>query len=306
MSYWKKTTSGNVWVRNAAVEKAIEKELTALHGNLVNNIEANMISSWNLSNRKIDDLVTAFVGNLAINDSVKRGMYARNQEALKSLLNEEISGETLSQRVWKVAYSAKENLEFYLQSGISTGRSSALISQDIRQLLKDPDRRFRRVRNEKGKLVMSAPMKDFHPGTGVYRSSYMNAKRLAVTRTNRAYRSADHERWQRLGFVLGIEIRRSKTNRGPCPLCDSLEGKYPKSFFFGGWHPFCICVATPILMDDDTFVQALKNDDWTSDETVLDIPEDARKYINANFSADHYLVKDNQSFFNGTRRDGYF
>ena len=47
---------------------------------------------------------------------------------------------------------------------------------------------------------------DFHPGRGVYRSSYMNARRLAATETNIAYRTADHLRWQKMDFVVGIEI----------------------------------------------------------------------------------------------------
>ena len=45
-----------------------------------------------------------------------------------------------------------------------------------------------------------------HPGRGVYRSSYMNARRLAATETNIAYRTADHLRWQKMDFVVGIEI----------------------------------------------------------------------------------------------------
>lgn len=296
MARWKETT-GNVWARNAGIEKSIEKELVALHDGMLKNIENYSIDSWNRSNRKNDDLVTAFIKDLAISDTAKRGMYARNQDALKALLGEKINSETLSARVWKVTGTAKENIEFYLQSGLSAGRPSALISQDIRQLLQNPDRRFRRIRNEAGKLVPSAPMKDYHPGTGIYRSSFMNAKRLAVTRTNRAYRTADHERWKNLGFVLGIDIRRSASNRGPCPLCDSLVGRYPKDFHFGGWHPFCICMATPVLMDEDAFIDSLVDDDFSKAEYVQDIPDGAREYIRENIKPESYIVKDNEKWF---------
>ena len=43
----------------------------------------------------------------------------------------------------------------------------------------------------------------------------MNALRLSSTTTNMAYRAADYERWNGQDFVLGIEIRRSDSNRGP-------------------------------------------------------------------------------------------
>ena len=64
-------------------------------------------------------------------------------------------------------------------------------------------------------------MKDYHPGQGVYRSSYKNALRLAATETNKAFRTADYERWQNMDFVTGIEVERSPTNHGPCPVCDA-------------------------------------------------------------------------------------
>ena len=132
-----------------------------------------------------------------------------------------------------------------------------MISQDIRQLLNEPNRRFRRVRDANGKLVPSQPMKDYHPGQGVYRSSYKNALRLAATKTNKALRTADYERWQNMDFVTGIEVERSPTNHGPCPVCDAKAGKYPKDFKFTGWHPHCICVATPIMMDHEEFAEWL-------------------------------------------------
>ena len=55
---------------------------------------------------------------------------------------------------------------------------------DLKQYLKYPDKLFRRVRDEHGQLQLSKRAKEFHPGAGVYRSSYKNARRLAVTETN--------------------------------------------------------------------------------------------------------------------------
>ncbi|WP_353123510.1 hypothetical protein [Dysgonomonas capnocytophagoides] len=54
----------------------------------------------------------------------------------------------------------------------------------------------------------------------MYRSSSMNALRTAATETNQAYHTAGYERWSNQGFVLGIEVHRSKSNKGPCAICD--------------------------------------------------------------------------------------
>ena len=280
MTRWKETSSDNAWYRNSKIEADIEKELQLLHDKMQENISNYSIDAWNRANLKYDDLVSSYIENMPINDIAKRGMFARNMEAMSAFLSRRIDGLTLSDRIWKVTGTAKENIEYYLQSGISTGRPANKISQDIRQLLKEPDRRFRRVRNADGKLVMSQPMKDYHPGSGVYRSSYMNAKRLAVSETNAAYRKADTERWKQLDFVLGVDIKRSAWKKAPCPVCDPMVGRYPKNYPFIGWHPFCMCHAVPVLMEEDAFIDNLV-DETPIDPSlyVKDIPETAKEYL---------------------------
>ena len=63
-----------------------------------------------------------------------------------------------------------------------------------------------------GKLALSKNAKAFHPGQGVYRSSYKNAMRLTRTETNAAYRLADQDRWQRMDFVVGMRVHKSKNH----------------------------------------------------------------------------------------------
>lgn len=106
----------------------------------------------------------------------------------------------------------------------------------------------------------------------------MNARRLAATETNTAYRTADHLRWQQMDFVVGIEICLSnnhtvrlqpgETTDDPAQLrkdgtpkanavrplhdiCDELKGRYPKTFKFMGWHPHCRCYAVTVLKTDE-------------------------------------------------------
>lgn len=274
LSKWADKGGNSVWVGNANIENRIESLLDDLHSDLLGVLTSSVGDSWKLSNEKTDDLINRYIQGMSISQTLQEKMFARNADAVRDFIRRKDEfGKTISGRVWDVTESAKENLSFYLSSGLSVGRPATLISQDIRQLLNEPDRRFRRVRNDEGKLVPSQPMKDYHPGQGVYRSSYKNALRLAATETNKAYRSADYDRWQQLDFITEIEIMRSPTNHGPCSICDSKAGRYPKDFKFTGWHPFCICVAVPVMMDEEEFAEWLAKD-GKSEETATSLNDE--------------------------------
>lgn len=290
---------GSVWVRNSAVENKINRHLQEFQAILEKEITENQKDAWLDAIEKNDIIVEQYIKNMALSKTVKEGMFKRNIDALTALQNRVDNGLNLSQRVWRITEQTKGHIEFFLESGISEGRSSEAIGRDFRQLLNDPDKRFRRIRNEEGKLVYSQPMKDYHPGAGNYRSSRMNALRVASTETNMGYRMSDAERWQQMDFMLGYEVKRS-ANAHPCPICDSLKGKYPKGFVFPGWHPFCICYAVPIVMEHNDFADFLLNDAVPRDQVIKDIPEQSRDWITGYMKKAKnppIFVKKNSSFF---------
>lgn len=295
--------NASVWVRNAAIERLIDLRLNEFQIEFKKLIDSGVLNSWEANNEKNDKLVRDYIQGLALKQIVVDGFFNRNLEALNAFQKRVDNGFTLSDRVFQTAQGTKQQLEFYLKSGIGTGRSADQISRDIRQLLQDPDKRFRRVRDDAGKLVPSQPMKDYHPGQGVYRSAYKNAVRLASTETNLSYRLADASRWQQLDFVLGFEVKRS-WNSEPCVICDALVGKYPKTFIFPGWHPFCICFAVPILMDSESsakYLLAKYSKKYgakfrsITPNYIDDIPIAAKRFLenNANYLQNSYAGKFN-------------
>ena len=153
-------------------------------------------------------------------------------------------------------------LELALDLGLGEGKSAADMSRDVRKYLRNPDKLFRRVRDKHGNLRLSKAAKAYHPGRGVYRSSYRNALRLTATENNMAYRTSDHERRKQIPFIVGIEIKLS--NNHTCKgvpgrfydICDELKGVYPKDFKFVGWHPHCRCFAIDKISDDFTDYQS--------------------------------------------------
>ena len=297
LTKWSDHGGDRVWIGNATIEKQIERLLDDLHTQLVSNISNTATDVWNLGNKKADELVAGYIKDMAISTTLREKLFSRNGDALNTLLKRKDEfGKTISSRVWDITDGAMDNLEYYLSSGLSSGRPAALISQDIRQLLNEPNRRFRRVRDASGKLVPSQPMKDYHPGQGIYRSSYKNALRLAATETNKAFRTADYERWQNMDFVTGIEVERSPSNHGSCPVCDAKAGQYSKDFKFTGWHPFCICIATPVMMDHEEFAEWLLGDGKPKDSIKVASGKARFKEIKENASLLKQTVIRNKDF----------
>ena len=303
---WSDAGKNNVWISNQGIESAVDRELLNLESMLYANISAFQKDGWERAERKNDDFISLFIKGMSISSATKDGMFTHSLSAFEALKNDiDSNGLKLSDRVWNITQQTKSQLEFYLDSGVVAGRNSNGISSDIRQILQNPQKRFRRIRNEKGELVLSQPMKDYHPGQGVYRSAYKNALRTSATTTNTAYRSADYERWSKQDFILGIEIQRSANNRGPCKICDAMVGKYPKTFKFTGFHPFCICFATPITMEPENFADFLLNDTVPKEQVITDIPQGAKDFVNENKDGlqSAFWYKDNFTNDGGLQRE---
>mgnify|MGYP005851341155 FL=1 len=303
---WSDAGKNNVWISNQGIESAVDRELLNLESMLYANISAFQKDGWERAERKNDDFISLFIKGMSISSATKDGMFTHSLSAFEALKNDiDSNGLKLSDRVWYITQQTKSQLEFYLDSGVVAGRNSNGISSDIRQILQNPQKRFRRIRNEKGELVLSQPMKDYHPGQGVYRSAYKNALRTSATTTNTAYRSADYERWSKQDFILGIEIQRSANNRGPCKICDAMIGKYPKTFKFTGFHPFCICFATPITMEPEDFADFLLNDTVPKEQVITDIPQGAKDFVRENKDGlqSAFWYKDNFTNDEGLQRE---
>ena len=225
-------------------------------------ITVGISTEWAFANAKNDSWVKALF------DNPKDGYMLHNLKALDAYQNRKIYGHKLSARVWNYTKQFEQFIEMSLSLSISEGRSAASVSRDVRSQLRYPDKLFRRVRNRFGNLVLSQNARSYHPGQGVYRSSYQNAMRMARTEINGAYRRSDHIRWQQLDFIVGVEVKTSKSHEAwlakeyyprfkkgivpPKEICDALAGKYPKDFKFIGWHPNCKCYAVPILANEGT------------------------------------------------------
>ena len=311
--------------------KEIENILGGLKNSLTTVIANGVRSAWTLSNNKNDELARQVFGDNVgkLSQEQYRRYFSTNGKALEAFLSRKESGLNLSDRVWRYTNVFKREIELGLDVGIRNGLSAPEMAKELKQWLRYPDMRFRRIRDEHGDLYQSTNAAQFHPGRGVYRSSYMNARRLAATETNIAYRTADHLRWQDFDFVVGVRVVLS--NNHTClgsdgkphkftDICDELSaplgsqavkgrGCYPKDFKFTGWHPHCRCHAESILKTEDEMAddnaRMLRGEEPVSGSKneVRDVPKEFTDWAEKNaeragnsFSVP-YFVKDNLKYF---------
>ena len=289
---------------------ALKKEMEALMQDLGSSLQANIEDgdqeSWTLSNTKNDAMVDSIIGKKHLPKKVVQAWKHPHLEALNAFIARKEAGMNLSRRVWNLTQQFKSEMELALELGMGEGKSAAALSRDIRKYLVEPNKLFRRVRDKSGALRLSKAAAAYHPGQGVYRSSYKNALRMTATENNIAYRTADHNRWQALPFVIGIEIHISN-NHPTEDICDLFDGKrFPKDFKFTGWHPWCRCYAVSVLASQeemDAYTTAIMNGEdvshWKFTGQVEKMPKEFNKWMKdnqariENATSMPYFIKDN-------------
>lgn len=220
----------------------------------------------------------------------------------------------LSDKVWNYTQQAKAEFEAgmseLIEDGITAGISAEELGRKLRSKLNNPDMVYRRyhlkkltatgkkdvvewrkkVVDEDGKVHFVKTEMDL-VGRGVYRSSRKNALRLAATEINMAYRYADNVRWQSEPFIRGIRIRLSGNhtlNGKPFyDICDELQGDYPKSFMWSGWHVKCRCSASPILIPQEEMdkIYKLPEDEYQNyrpKDLITEMPDKFKSWFEQN------------------------
>lgn len=312
------------WKGNPAAEKKLDRYLKDLSNKASVIIKNGIIGSWNKgeANAKVP-VVEAFGKTPELrkeaNDICDEAVKAHRAKGKTghAFANASRGGMNISTRVWNLTGNAKQELETIIQNGILEGKSPDEVSRSVKGYLNEPNALFRRVRNkETGRLELSEAARKYHPGQGVYRSAYKNARRLAVTEMNAAFRRAEWESYQNNPLITSYEIRLSNNHtviingklRTLHDICDVLAGVYPKTFLWAGWHPQCRCEMIPILISENDFRarirarKAGKLGEWkpTDKKPVTEVPKALGDWVKNNQERAKgwvnlpYFVRDNQ------------
>lgn len=265
------------WSDNRQAAAKLDKMLRQMTQKVETLIANGIVASYRKGERSVIGEITKALGIrtktekadvTAICDAATDQRRAQGQSAAAHI-NARRGGIQASAQIWQ--QNAKKEIEIIVQNGMKEGKSPSEIAQSIRSYLKEPYRYEKSVYNPTtGRLERSDAAKDYHPGQGVYRSSYKNALRMARTEMTQAYRQAEWESYQNNPLIKAYEIRLSgnhttmktvKGKRVPVPLtdiCDKLAGVYPKTFKWVGWHPQCRCLMIPITVSKSEFRELLE------------------------------------------------
>lgn len=262
-------------------KKQLSQALLRFNNDLQKTFEDQIRKSFSLSDACNDDFIKDYIKGMGLPSDEVEKILSRNAGAADAFLARKTKGLGLSDRVWKLTRATQKNINVLLDSGIVDGRSAPEMASDLKKFLKEPNRRFRRIRDEQGKLQLSNPAKRYHPGQGVYRSSYKNALRLSRTEVNMAFRDNDFQRRKALPFVMGQRIRLSPSHPEP-DICNSLVGNYSKDFKFIGFHPQCLCISDAILMPRSKFKEYLAGGSIDNRHLIKGMPAPALDFLNKN------------------------
>ncbi|EJW92601.1 hypothetical protein EVA_19292, partial [gut metagenome] len=137
--------------------KEIESLLNRLKRGLTTVIVNGVRSAWTLSNNKNDELARQVFGDNVgkLSQEQYRRYFSTNGKALEAFLIRKENGLNLSDRVWRYTNAFKNEIELGLDVGIRNGLSAPEMAKELKQWLRYPDMRFRRLRDEQGDLHLS-------------------------------------------------------------------------------------------------------------------------------------------------------
>lgn len=242
-----------------------EKELNAILKGLSIDVEKmaknGLLSAYNTGLKAATANILAVTASTVAKDLAEQATADnRLSQAMGTVIaNAKRGGVTLSERIWASVQTSRKELEIIIQNNIIEGKGADVASREVRQYLNDPKKLFRRVKDkETGEYHLSKAAQQYHPGQGKYRSSYMNARRLVVTEMNMATQSSECAAYADNPLIAGYEIRLSNNHTVKDPrhpgkvlelhdICDELQGNYPPTFKFTGWHPHCYTADAKVL-----------------------------------------------------------
>ena len=294
------TDSNFTFKANPRAQKELEKIMSELSIDLKKMAESGFMTASKNGLSVATQRILAITASAGAKDmTAEAAADNRLSQAMGTrLANAKRGGLTLSERIWNSVQTSRKELEIIIQNNIIEGKSADVASREVRQYLNDPKKLFRRVKDkETGEYRLSKAAQQYHPGQGKYRSSYMNARRLMVTEMNMATQASECAAYADNPLIAGYEIRLSNNHTVKDPrhkgevlplhdICDELQGKYPPTFKFTGWHPHCRCTMIPILISAEErrkLAQArAEGKPYQPKGVITDVPDNYKQWVAEN------------------------
>lgn len=243
--------------------KKVEALLGYYSDNMQSLIYSGISEEWKNSNTLQDLLVKRVIKTFTrkIGEAKQKTYYEHNNAAKKAFDARKVKGLGLSERIWNQRDDVKKALETCLSTGIEKGMSAVKLSKRVSRYLDDYPSLAKDYKKKFGKA------------TTIQNCEYRSV-RLARNEINMAYRSAEQERWARMDYIKGKEIKTTNNLSHKKDMCDLLAGTYPKDFYWTGWHVNCMCYAVPVIMSEEEY--------WSGKQPNDTMPKNFTNWINDN------------------------
>lgn len=232
--------------------KKVNKLFNYFFGNIQALIYSGISEEWKNSNEIQDLLARRVLKSFTrqIGEKKEKAYFEANNAAKEAFKKRSINGLNLSQRLWNQREDIQRSLEYAISTGIEKGMSAVKLSKRVSKYLNDYPSLAKDYKKKYGKAIDISSCE--------YRSV-----RLTRNEINMAYRTAEQERWSKLDFISGYEIKTSG-NHPKTDMCDQLSGKYNVKIKWFGWHVNCMCFAIPIVMSEEEY--------WSGKQTPQSVP----------------------------------
>jgi len=249
-------------VRGKRFATVMTDRLEQLHDQVLTATESGIRNQWMMSNEMNNKGLDGYFANVKIADGLQQSFRAPNVSALNAFIDRRDFGMNLSDRVWDFTNGVKGEMERAISTGVMGGKSAVALSRDLKKYIKGKPIKYG------GKLLKGKNLE-------------FQALRIAATEMNMAFRMSDYVQNSKLPFVSSVTVHLSPAH--PIyDICNDMAGKYPKGFYFVGWHPLCICYATYDTIPVDDFVKYIKTDKIDKRKFTRAIPGKAQRYIEKN------------------------
>ena len=283
------------------VKQLVEDLKSQFVGEMRGLIYSGTSDEWKRSNIMQDLLAKKVLKyyDAQIDGERERVYFQANSDAMRAFQERTANGMNLSANLWNQSENYVREMEYAISSAIEKGMSAVTLSKRLSQYLNDFESLKADYGEKYGQAVNCADCE--------YRSI-----RLARSEINMAYRAAEQARWQQFDFITGYEIKLSGSHPKE-DICDAMVGRYPKDFVFSGWHPNCLCMCLPIIMNEDDYWK-MREGKPVQSQKVEDMPETFKDYVRDNESrlmdaqsrgTAPYWVRDNVSLLNSAIRPNY-
>lgn len=165
-------------------------------------------------------------------------------------------GLNLSKRIWRMADEASKNIQKQVMLSLQTGMSAERLKNQILKTSEQVEVKIPKYLEQQLKSASPEKMAQ-EIAKYVERKEAYNAKRVARTEIQKAWRGSYMEQVKQLNFVKGVKWNLSKSHSEKC-ICEDYAfanlglglGVYPVDAVPNGGlppHPNCFCYLTSVL-----------------------------------------------------------